>query len=209
MSRATGRGRRRRGTAGRRRQRFGGRCLGRGEHLVRRDAGESRPESRHPELVEEGAGSATQALECLERMTERVGHTCKAAAPSDQGAAGERAQPETLVVEQATSLRIRCEEHLEAAVEHEPVDDVGAHAAAGRVAPVEDEHLEAGGVEFPGAAEAGEAGADDDDVRHRRCSRGRSPRPRPVPCAATRRPNPRPPAPRAPSSRLAGATRRL
>ena len=109
----------------------------------------------------------------------RIGDAREAAVPADERAALEGPQAEALVVERPPRLGVRREQHLEAAVEQEAVDLVRAHAPARRVAALEDEHLEPGGVQLAGAAQAGEAGADDDDVRHRRrpC---RTPAPRPA-----------------------------
>lgn len=55
-------------------------------------------------------------------------------------------------------------EHLEAPVELEPVDPVGAHPAADLVGGLEHEHVQTGAVQPARAAQPGQARADDDHV---------------------------------------------
>jgi hypothetical protein len=94
-------------------------------------------------------------------------------------------QVERVVVEQRLRLGVGAEEHLEAAIEQEAVHRVGAHTPAHAVAGLDDEHGHPGGVQPPGAGQAGQAGADD-DRRHRRCT---APRPASTPttCPVTTR----------------------
>ena len=61
-------------------------------------------------------------------------------------------------------FRVRGEEHLEATVELEAVDDVGAHAPTDAVGCLEDDHVAAGLMQCSRAGESGQAGSDDGDV---------------------------------------------
>ena len=85
---------------------------------------------------------------------------------TDQRAGVKRAQAQTLVVERAARLGVRGQQHLKAAVEQEAVHLVGAQTTAGGVASLEHQDVQAVVRELAGAAQAGQSGADDDDVAH-------------------------------------------
>src|SRR5690606_35437558 len=71
----------------------------------------------------------------------------------------------------------RGEQHLEAAVESKPVDDVGADPSPHTVSGFEHAHRSTGPVQYGGAGQPGEPGADDDDGivgTHQRSSSARS-----------------------------------
>ncbi len=65
-----------------------------------------------------------------------------------------------------TRLRVGGGEDLEAAVEQEAVHDVGAHAPSRGAGALQHQDVGIAARQLGGAAQAGEAGADDDDVAH-------------------------------------------
>lgn len=68
-----------------------------------------------------------------------------------------------MVIEEFLGFGIGGDKDLEAAVEEEAVDNVGADAAADGVGGIEEEEGDVVGVEVGGGGETGEAGTDDDD----------------------------------------------
>ena len=85
-------------------------------------------------------------------------------ADPDEGTGVEGGQPERVVVEEVLGGGVGGQQDLEAAVEAEAVDVVGADAAAGSVGALEDERLVALLPEPDRRREAGETGADDDHI---------------------------------------------
>ena len=91
-------------------------------------------------------------------------------------------------IELTLRLRVGGEEHLEATVELEAVDHVGAHAPTDAVGCLENDHAAAGFVQCSRAGESGEPGSDHGDVyafglvggvsHVRRACSGEHPRPR-------------------------------
>ena len=73
-------------------------------------------------------------------------------------------QVERGVVEHAGGLGVGGVVELEAAVEQQPVDPVGAHASADLVGGLEHDHVDAVDGQLPCRREAGQARPDDDDV---------------------------------------------
>jgi hypothetical protein len=65
-------------------------------------------------------------------------------------------------VQLVSSLGVGGQQDLEAAVESEAVDHVGAHPPADAVTGLEHRHVDASPVQRDGAREAGQAGADHD-----------------------------------------------
>jgi len=121
-------------------------------------------QARDAQLVDEAAGTGVQVARGVEGIPQRVGQARKAAVVTDQRAGIEGPQAQTLVVERAARLGVRGQQHLEAAVEPEAVHFVGAQATSGRVASLEDQDVHAPARQLAGAAQPGQAGADDDDV---------------------------------------------
>ena len=76
----------------------------------------------------------------------------------------ERLQVERVTVELRLHLRVRGEQDLEAAVEAEAVDDVGAHAATRTVGRVDQGDVAAGVAQRTRTGESCQAGADDHGV---------------------------------------------
>ena len=79
----------------------------------------------------------------------------------------EGSKVEGVVVEDALRLGVPREEDGEAAVQEETVHDVGLESAADGVGGFEEEEIDARVREGAGGAQAGEAAANDDDVRLR------------------------------------------
>ena len=76
----------------------------------------------------------------------------------------EGAEIKGIEVEDCLCRGVRRQERLEAAVESEPVDDVGPNPAAGAVAPFEDERIMTLVLQPNRRGEPREASADDDDI---------------------------------------------
>src|SRR5260370_76031 len=72
------------------------------------------------------------------RLAIRIGESAELAVHPDQGARGERPQPQRSIVEEPSSLRISRKQHLEAAVEQEAVHLVGADATPRSVRRLQD-----------------------------------------------------------------------
>ncbi len=83
---------------------------------------------------------------------------------ADRRAGHERAQAQRREVDRRAQRRVDRVEHLEAAVEPEPVHDVGRDPAAGPVGGVEHGDVEPAAREHGRGAQAREARADDHDV---------------------------------------------
>ena len=83
----------------------------------------------------------------------------------DDDPGGERAQVERVGVEPAPHRGVGGQQHLEAAVEQEPVDLVGAHAPTDPVGRLEHDDVPSTLDEPQRRDEAGESGPDDHDVR--------------------------------------------
>ena len=96
-------------------------------------------------------------------MAEGVGNGVELAIVEDSGAGVEFLEVKGLVVEEVLGFGVGGDEDLEAAVEEEAVDNVGADAAAHGVGGFEEEEGDVAGVEVGGGGEAGESGADDDN----------------------------------------------
>ena len=92
-------------------------------------------------------------------------NVCSAPSPVRIAAPGTNGQRSQRVeVDGGAQRRVDGVEDLEAAVEPEPVDDVGRDAAAGPVGGVEHRDVEPAPREHGGGAQAGEPGADDHHV---------------------------------------------
>ena len=98
-------------------------------------------------------------------MAERIRHPVPLAAVAHERSGIEAAQVERIVIEQAPGLRISGEEHLETPVEVEAFAEIRGHPSAHAVRRLADHEAPAGRVEAMRAREAGEAGADDQDIR--------------------------------------------
>lgn len=96
-------------------------------------------------------------------MAERVGDGVELAIVEDSGAGVELLEVEGLIIEELLGFRVGGDEDLEAAVEEEAVDNVGAHAASDGVGGFQEEEGDVLGVQVGGGGESGEARADDDD----------------------------------------------
>lgn len=88
------------------------------------------PGGADEQLVKHGANGVGEASEGVEEVGEGVGDPVEAAVVVDEGAGVELAEVEGVIVEEAAGLGVGGDEDLEAAVEEEAVDLVGAHAAA-------------------------------------------------------------------------------
>jgi hypothetical protein len=97
-------------------------------------------------------------------LTDGVGDDPQPLLVADQHSGAELLQLQGVEVHPLPDRGVGGVEHLEAAVATEPVDDIGAHAAADRVGRLEDRHVVSEIGEPAGAAQAGESRADDDDV---------------------------------------------
>ncbi|MDF3044639.1 MAG: hypothetical protein K0R30_867 [Ornithinibacter sp.] len=91
-------------------------------------------------------------------------HLNEPACAADEHPRPEGAQVERLEIDPAANRRICRIEHLEAAVEQEAVDLLGALAAADGVLRLDQHDRPAALREASGAAQSSEAGTHDDDV---------------------------------------------
>lgn len=96
-------------------------------------------------------------------MAERVGDGVELAIVEDSGAGVELLEVEGLIIEELLGFRVGGDEDLEAAVEEEAVDNVGADASSDGVGGFQEEEGDVLGVQVGGGGESGEARADDDD----------------------------------------------
>ena len=127
--------------------------------------GVERGEHADAHLVGQAADGGAQRGQEVLRAAAGVGDQVQAVADADEGAREEGAQAQRLVVQQRGEVRVGRAVDLEAAVQAEPVDHVGANAAADGVGRLADDDLVAGPHEVHRADQAGDAGAHDDDVR--------------------------------------------
>ena len=94
----------------------------------------------------------------------RPGQPAAAAVGHGDRAAGERARVQRRDVDQPPQRRVRGQQHLEPPVEPEPVDDVGADAAADVVTRLEHGRPDAGPVQGHRRAQPRQAATHDDDL---------------------------------------------
>ena len=85
---------------------------------------------------------------------------------ADPGPWLEVSHAEFLEIEPLVDLRVRGQKDLEAAIELEPVHDVGAHPSADTVGSLEEEALDPAGDQVPRTDQPGQTGTDDDDLSH-------------------------------------------
>ena len=138
-----------------------------------RACGDTTPVSREdrtapreqPERIDRRDRRAQQRTCRRDGRAERVGEAHGAAAAVDDDPGRERTQVERVAVEPAAHRRVGGEQHLEPAVDEEPVDLVGTYASTDAVGRLDDEHVTPGLGEPQRRDEAGEAGPDDHDVR--------------------------------------------
>ena len=132
------------------------RLVGPGEQLLERAHARVRPEPHHPEPVPERAERRDDAASHLHRPPERIGQRVELPSVEDQYPGGEAPEPERLRVEQPLHLGVRGQEDLEAAIDPEAVDLLGADASSGPIARLEDLDGHPRPGEYPRAGEAGQ-----------------------------------------------------
>ena len=93
-----------------------------------------------------------------------IGKTAKAPVCPDDGAALERPETESGIVERGPRLRVGEGKNLEAMVEQETVDRIGSDPSSDGIGALEHEWKTAAGDEPAGTGEAGYSCTDDDDV---------------------------------------------
>lgn len=106
------------------------------------------------QLVELGADGVEEAGVGVEDVGDRVGDPVEEAVVVDEGAGVELTDVEGRVVEEA-GLRVGGGEDLEAAVEEEAVDLIGADAAAHAVGGLEEDEGDSGRVQEGSGSKAG------------------------------------------------------
>ena len=109
--------------------------------------------------------AAAQARGDPPRVAQRVGQRDEPPLTTHEQPRAERPQREVLDVDPAAHRRVRRVEHLEAAVEEEPVDLVGALPSPDHRLLLEQQHRAPRLSEPVGAAQPRQPGPDDDDVR--------------------------------------------
>lgn len=119
------------------------------------------------ELIRDAADGGEHAGERGERRAEGIGDGLEAVVEEDFCAGAKGAELECVVIEYALGFGIGGEEDLEAAIESEAVDYVGADASAGGVGGFENAERDAALLEAEGAAEAGDSGSDNSNFRRR------------------------------------------
>ena len=97
----------------------------------------------------------------MARCAERIDDAMAVAAEPDDAAGVEALQIEGAHVELARHFRVGGQQHLEAAVEAEAVDDVSAHPTAHPVRRFDDDDVPACLMKHTSRGQAGETGADD------------------------------------------------
>lgn len=96
-------------------------------------------------------------------MAERVRDGVKLAIVENSSPGVELLEIQGLIIEELLGFGIGGDEDLEAAVQEEAVDNVGADAASDGVGSFEEEEGDVVGVEVGGGGKTGEASADDND----------------------------------------------
>jgi len=96
-------------------------------------------------------------------VAERVGDGVKLAIVENSSSGVELLEIQGLVIEELLGFWVGGDEDLEAAVQQEAVDNVGADSASDRVGSFEEEERDVVGVEVGGGGKAGEACADDNN----------------------------------------------
>ena len=125
------------------------------------------PQDRDPRLVRERADGCAQRCEHRRGRAQRVGHVREPPVHAHQSAGLEAAQVERRVVQRRRRLGVGLQQDLEAAVELEAVDDVGAYPPADPVGRFVHRDLDPGVGEQAGGPQAGQPGTDDGDRCHR------------------------------------------
>ena len=146
-------------------------------HLIRgEDVGDgsipqSQRQGRDPALVRDRTDRGAQRGQRARRTSERIGDHVKRARTADQRARLERAKVEAIVVQHASRGRVRGQQHLEATVQQESIDDVGARPSPDVVRSLEHDGLPSRLCQFPGAGQTGQTCPYDHDIRFRPHSR--------------------------------------
>src|SRR6185436_9160498 len=122
------------------------------------------PERLEAPLVAQGADRGEERHRPEIRATPGIADAMEPARVPHPGLRSERLQVERRVVQRRLRLGGGGREDLEAAVEKESADPVGAHPPADLVGGLEQEAPEARRGESPGAGETSESRPDDDDV---------------------------------------------
>ena len=113
------------------------------EQLVDRLRGRVQAQLGHAQLVAHPTHVRRERGERVLRTAHRVRDPLEPPSPADQRARIEGAQIQARVVEVLARGRVGLEQDLEATVEQEPVDPVGAHAPARAVRGLQDEDVSA------------------------------------------------------------------
>ena len=116
------------------------------------------------QLIGQAAYGSSHGRRQRERTAKGIADAVGAVLELDLGAGIEAAQVERFIVEYPLRLGIGVEQHLEAAVEQEALNLVRTHAPADAVGRFVDAHAAAVGQQVAGGGEAGETGADNQNI---------------------------------------------
>ncbi len=120
--------------------------------------------AQQPREVAQVAADAAQGPSEQSRRAQRVSESQQTLLGQGCHACLEGAESQCVGVDPAAYGGIGRVEQLEAAVDLEPVDAIGADAATHVVSGLDDQHLASGADQLGRAAQSGQAGTHDDDV---------------------------------------------
>lgn len=127
--------------------------------------GEACLEGSDAQFVGEGTRRGAEGVWKLGGVLERINEAEEGFPIPDEGSGEETPEPEAVVIEEAPTFGIGVEEDLEAPVEEEPLDPVGADTSPRLIRGLEEAALATGPGEGNGAAQAGEAGTDNGHIK--------------------------------------------
>ncbi len=131
------------------------------EQLAGFGASQPEPQPAEAQLVGEGADRCYRGCDERSRPAERVADDGAPTVVPDVGTGLERAQIEGADIEVAGELWVGGEQHLETAVEHEPVDQIAAYATADSVRCFEDGNRVSGTGDRRRGGQPSQPGPDD------------------------------------------------
>src|SRR5258708_6700000 len=126
---------------------------------------EMRAQSKDPQFVKEAAEIGTKSFTPAARSAPGINQLVQAAGKPGKRTGSELFQIECLVLEKALGFGISGQQHLEAAVEQESLELVGADASANAIRRFQDLKRDAGVGEMASASQACEPRTDNDYVR--------------------------------------------
>ena len=128
------------------------------------DAAHTSPEQGQASAIGDGPDRSSGRRPERPRAAERVLDAMAAAVDPDQRAGFEGLEPEAGDVELPVELGIGGEDHLEAAIQPEAIDLVGAHPPADAIAGLDDQHVPPGSTQGACRGQPGQPRPDDDHL---------------------------------------------